>query len=99
MHALSAPRNANLDANDPWTTGQKEFFEPNLYLSTLIPAASASPNRSFARTSCWSTKRANLIQRLPLRSRLPFLRRPRGRSWSPRAKEAALAILIRLERG
>ena len=53
----------------------KEFFEPNLYLYDAYPAESDSASRSIVPTNLLLERTRELIERLSLRERMPFLRR------------------------
>ncbi len=92
------PRNPNLNANDPWTTGQKEFFEPNLYLYDAYPGGIGFSEPIFRAHEILIRKTRDLIQTCPCDAGCPSCVGPAG-DLVPRAKEAALAILNRLERG
>ena len=99
VKALPEPRrDLSSNANDPWMTGQKEFFEPNLYLYDAYPGGIGFSEPLFRAREILVRKTRDLIQACPCDAGCPSCVGPAG-DLVPRAKEAALAILNRLERG
>jgi DEAD/DEAH box helicase domain-containing protein len=80
---------------DPWITGQKEFFEPNLYLYDAYPGGIGFSEPLFRAHELLIRKARELIQACPCEAGCPSCVGPAG-DLTPRAKEAALAILDRL---
>jgi DEAD/DEAH box helicase domain-containing protein len=80
---------------DPWITGQKEFFEPNLYLYDAYPGGIGFSEPLFRANGLLMRKTRELIQACPCDAGCPSCVGPAG-DLAARAKEAALAILDRL---
>lgn len=83
------------NAMEPWMTGQKEFFEPNLYLYDAYPGGIGFSQPLFRAHELLIHKTRELIQACPCDGGCPSCVGPAG-DLAPRAKEAALAILDRL---
>jgi DEAD/DEAH box helicase domain-containing protein len=88
-HDLSAT------STDPWISGQKEFFEPNLYLYDAYPGGIGFSEPLFRAREILIHKTRDLIRACPCEAGCPSCVGPAG-DLVPRAKEAALAILDRL---
>ena len=73
----------------------KEFFEPNLYLYDAYPGGIGFSEPLYRVHELAAAPHARTDRVVPVRKRLPLLRRPRRRK-GERTKEAALAILERL---
>ncbi|HTZ46755.1 MAG TPA: DEAD/DEAH box helicase [Verrucomicrobiae bacterium] len=82
-------------ATEPWMTGQKEFFEPNLYLYDAYPGGIGFSQPLFRAHDLLIHKTRELIQACPCEAGCPSCVGPAG-DLAPRAKEAALAILDRV---
>jgi DEAD/DEAH box helicase domain-containing protein len=82
-------------AVEPWMSGQKEFFEPNLYLYDAYPGGIGFSEPLFRAHELLIEKTRELIQACPCEAGCPSCVGPAG-DLVPRAKEAALAILERL---
>jgi DEAD/DEAH box helicase domain-containing protein len=82
-------------ATEPWMTGQKEFFEPNLYLYDAYPGGIGFSQPLFRAHELLIYKTRELIQACPCEAGCPSCVGPAG-DLAPRAKEAALAILDRV---
>ncbi|MGB2632761.1 MAG: DEAD/DEAH box helicase [Candidatus Acidiferrum sp.] len=82
-------------AVEPWINGQKEFFEPNLYLYDAYPGGIGFSEPLFRAHGILIRKTRELIQACPCDAGCPSCVGPAG-DLVPRAKEAALAILDRL---
>jgi DEAD/DEAH box helicase domain-containing protein len=80
---------------DAWITGQKEFFEPNLYLYDAYPGGIGFSEPLFRAHDLLIHKTRELIRACPCESGCPSCVGPAG-DLVPRAKEAALAILDHL---
>jgi DEAD/DEAH box helicase domain-containing protein len=78
-----------------WTTGQKEFFEPNLYLYDAYPGGIGFSEPLFRAHDLLIRKTRELIQACPCEAGCPSCIGPAG-DLAPRAKESALTILDRL---
>ena len=85
----------NLDSSENWTTVQREFFEPNLYLFDAYPGGIGFSEPLFRGHELLVHKTRELIQTCPCEAGCPSCVGPAGDA-APRAKEAALAILDRL---
>jgi DEAD/DEAH box helicase domain-containing protein len=85
----------NLDSSGDWTTIQREFFEPNLYLFDAYPGGIGFSEPLFRAHELLVHKTRELIQTCPCEAGCPSCVGPAGDP-APRAKEAALAILDRL---
>jgi DEAD/DEAH box helicase domain-containing protein len=83
------------DLNETWMTGQKEFFEPNLYLYDAYPGGIGFSEPLFRAHEILIEKTRELIRACPCEAGCPSCVGPAG-DLAPRAKEAALAILDRL---
>jgi DEAD/DEAH box helicase domain-containing protein len=81
-------------AIEPWMSGQKEFFEPNLYLYDAYPGGIGFSEPLFRAHGILIRKTRELIQACPCDAGCPSCVGPAG-DLVPRAKEAALAILDR----
>jgi DEAD/DEAH box helicase domain-containing protein len=84
-----------LRSTETWLTGQKEFFEPNLYLYDAYPGGIGFSEPLFRAHELLIQKTRELIQACPCEAGCPSCVGPAG-DLAPRAKEAALAILDRL---
>ncbi|MGB7728525.1 MAG: Zn-binding domain-containing protein, partial [Candidatus Acidiferrum sp.] len=82
-------------AMEPWTSGQREFFEPNLYLYDAYPGGIGFSEPLFRAHGILIRKTRELIQACPCDAGCPSCVGPAG-DLVPRAKEAALVILDRL---
>jgi DEAD/DEAH box helicase domain-containing protein len=82
-------------AIEPWMSGQKEFFEPNLYLYDAYPGGIGFSEPLFRAHGILIRKTRELIQACPCDAGCPSCVGPAG-DLVPRAKVAALAILDRL---
>ncbi|HEX8872170.1 MAG TPA: Zn-binding domain-containing protein, partial [Candidatus Acidoferrum sp.] len=82
-------------SSEPWVNGQKEFFEPNLYLYDAYPGGIGFSEPLFRAHELLVQKTRELIQACPCDAGCPSCVGPVG-DLAPRAKEAALAILDRL---
>jgi DEAD/DEAH box helicase domain-containing protein len=80
---------------DPWITGRKEFFVPNLYLYDAYPGGIGFSQPLFRAHELLIRKTRELIHACPCESGCPSCVGPAG-DLAPRSKEAALAILDRL---
>ena len=78
-----------------WLTGQKEFFEPNLYLYDAYPGGIGFSEPLFHAHEPLIRKTRELIEACPCEAGCPSCVGPAG-DLAPRAKVAALAILHRL---
>ena len=85
----------NLDSSENWTTVQREFFEPNLYLFDAYPGGIGFSEPLFRAHELLVHKTRELIQTCPCEAGCPSCVGPAGDP-AQRAKEAALAILDRL---
>jgi DEAD/DEAH box helicase domain-containing protein len=82
-------------AVEPWMSGQKEFFEPNLYLYDAYPGGIGFSEPLFRAHGMLIRKTRELIRACRCDAGCPSCVGPAG-DLVPRAKEAALAILDRL---
>jgi DEAD/DEAH box helicase domain-containing protein len=82
-------------AVEPWMSGQKEFFEPNLYLYDAYPGGIGFSEPLFRAHGILVRKTRELIQACPCDAGCPSCVGPAG-DLVPRAKEAALTILDHL---
>ena len=80
---------------EAWMSGQKEFFEPNLYLYDAYPGGIGFSEPLFRAHELLIEKTRELIRACPCEAGCPSCVGPAG-DLAPRAKEAALAILDRL---
>jgi len=92
---LSEAKNPRASARNPWMTGEKEFFEPNLYLFDAYPGGIGFSEPLFRAHELLVQKTRELIRACPCEQGCPSCVGPAG-DLAPRAKEAALAILDRL---
>jgi len=92
---LSEAKNPRASARNPWMTGEKEFFEPNLYLYDAYPGGIGFSEPLFRAHELLVQKTRELIRACPCEQGCPSCVGPAG-DLAPRAKEAALAILDRL---
>jgi DEAD/DEAH box helicase domain-containing protein len=83
------------DLNETWMAGQKEFFEPNLYLYDAYPGGIGFSEPLFRAHEILILRTRELIRSCPCEAGCPSCVGPAG-DLAPRAKEAALAILDRL---
>ena len=88
-------KDVRIGAADPWMSGQKEFFEPNLYLYDAYPGGIGFSEPLFRAHELLVQKTRELIQACPCEAGCPSCVGPAG-DMAPRAKEAALAILERV---
>jgi len=93
--SMSEAKDLNLNSADPWMSGQKEFFEPNLYLYDAYPCGIGFSEPLFRAHELLIQKTRELIRACPCGAGCPSCVGPAG-DLVPRAKEAALAILDRL---
>ncbi len=80
---------------EPWMNGQREFFEPNLYLYDAYPGGIGFSEPLFRAHELLIHKTRELIQACPCEAGCPSCVGPAG-DLAPRAKDAAVAILERL---
>src|SRR5208282_2575278 len=92
---LLRAKDLNASAADPWMSGQKEFFEPNLYLFDAYPGGIGFSEPLFRAHDLLVHKTRELIRACACEQGCPSCVGPAG-DLVPRAKEAALAILDRL---
>jgi DEAD/DEAH box helicase domain-containing protein len=92
---VSEAKNPRANARNPWMTGEKEFFEPNLYLFDAYPGGIGFSEPLFGAHELLVHKTRELIRACPCEQGCPSCVGPAG-DLAPRAKEAALAILDRL---
>jgi DEAD/DEAH box helicase domain-containing protein len=78
-----------------WLNGQKEFFEPNLYLYDAYPGGIGFSEPLFRAHELLIHKTRELIQACPCDAGCPSCVGPAA-DLAPRAKKAALALLERL---
>lgn len=88
-------KDLNLDSSEAWMTGQREFYEPNLYLYDAYPGGIGFSEPLFRAHELLIHKTRELIQACPCEAGCPSCIGPAG-DLAPKAKEAALAILNRL---
>jgi DEAD/DEAH box helicase domain-containing protein len=93
--SLTAQAGEAKDLNETWLTGQREFFEPNLYLYDAYPGGIGFSEPLFRAHEILIEKTRELIRACPCEAGCPSCVGPAG-DLAPRAKEAALAILDRL---
>lgn len=82
-------------SSEAWMSGQKEFFEPNLYLYDAYPGGIGFSEPLFRAHDLLIRRTRELIQACPCEAGCPSCVGPAG-DLAPRAKEAALAILDHL---
>ena len=92
---VSEAKNPRASTRNPWMTGEKEFFEPNLYLFDAYPGGIGFSEPLFRAHELLVHKTRELIGACPCEQGCPSCVGPAG-DLAPRAKEAALAILDRL---
>jgi DEAD/DEAH box helicase domain-containing protein len=92
---LSEAKDFRANARNPWMFGEKEFFEPNLYLFDAYPGGIGFSEPLFRAHELLVHKTRELIRACPCEQGCPSCVGPAG-DLAPRAKEAALAILNRL---
>ncbi|MFI5097350.1 MAG: DEAD/DEAH box helicase [Candidatus Acidiferrales bacterium] len=92
---LSEAKDLRANARNPWMTGEKEFFEPNLYLYDAYPGGIGFSEPLFRAHELLVQKTRELIRACPCEQGCPSCVGPAD-DLAPRAKEAALAILDRL---
>jgi DEAD/DEAH box helicase domain-containing protein len=92
---LSEAKDLRANAGNPWMSGVKEFFEPNLYLFDAYPGGIGFSEPLFRAHELLVHKTRELIRACPCEQGCPSCVGPAG-DLAPRAKEAALAILDRL---
>jgi DEAD/DEAH box helicase domain-containing protein len=80
---------------EPWLKGQKEFFEPNLYLYDAYPGGIGFSEPLFRAHELLIHKTRELIQACPCEAGCPSCVGPTV-DLAPRAKKTALALLERL---
>ena len=93
--AHSEARELHSESSESWMNGQKEFFEPNLYLLDAYPGGIGFSEPLFRAHELLIHKTRELIQACPCEAGCPSCIGPAG-DLAPHAKEAALAILDRL---
>ena len=92
---LSETKDLRANARNPWMSGEKEFFEPNLYLFDAYPGGIGFSEPLFRAHELLVHKTRELIRACPCEQGCPSCVGPAG-DLAPRAKEAALGILDRL---
>ncbi|HKI13328.1 MAG TPA: DEAD/DEAH box helicase [Candidatus Acidoferrum sp.] len=92
---LGEAKDLRANARNPWMSGEKEFFEPNLYLFDAYPGGIGFSEPLFRAHELLVQKTRELIRACPCEQGCPSCVGPAG-DLAPRAKEAALAILDRL---
>jgi DEAD/DEAH box helicase domain-containing protein len=92
---LSEAKDLSANSAESWMSGQKEFFEPNLYLYDAYPGGIGFSQPLFRAHELLIQKTRELIRACPCGAGCPSCVGPAG-DLVPRAKEAALAILDRL---
>jgi DEAD/DEAH box helicase domain-containing protein len=93
--ALTEPGDFRANARNPWMSGEKEFYEPNLYLFDAYPGGIGFSEPLFRAHELLVHKTRELIRACPCEQGCPSCVGPAG-DLAPRAKEAALAILDKL---
>ncbi len=93
--ALTETRDLKATARNPWMSGEKEFYEPNLYLFDAYPGGIGFSEPLFRAHELLVHKTRELIRACPCEQGCPSCVGPAG-DLAPRAKEAALAILDHL---
>ena len=91
----SEENEANVESSDNWISGQKEFFEPNLYLFDAYPGGIGFSEPLLGAHELLVRKTHELIQACPCEAGCPSCVGPAG-DLAAHAKEAAVAILDRL---
>jgi DEAD/DEAH box helicase domain-containing protein len=92
---LNEAKDLRANTRNPWMSGEKEFFEPNLYLFDAYPGGIGFSEPLFRAHELLVHKTRELIRACPCEQGCPSCVGPAG-DLAPRAKEAALAILDRL---
>ena len=92
---LSEAKDLSAGHSESLMSGQKEFFEPNLYLFDAYPGGIGFSEPLFRAHELLVHKTRELIRACPCERGCPSCVGPAG-DLAPRAKEAALAILDRL---
>jgi DEAD/DEAH box helicase domain-containing protein len=92
---LNEAKDLRANARNPWMSGEKEFFEPNLYLFDAYPGGIGFSEPLFRAHELLVHKTRELIRACPCEQGCPSCVGPAG-DLAPRAKEAAIAILDRL---
>ncbi len=92
---LSEAKDLSADPSESLMSGQKEFYEPNLYLFDAYPGGIGFSEPLFRAHELLVHKTQELIRACPCEQGCPSCIGPAG-DLAPRAKEAALAILDRL---
>ncbi len=92
---LSEAKDLSADPSESLMSGQKEFYEPNLYLFDAYPGGIGFSEPLFRAHELLVHKTRELIRACPCEQGCPSCVGPSG-DLAPRAKEAALAILDRL---
>jgi DEAD/DEAH box helicase domain-containing protein len=92
---VSEAKDLKANARNPWMSGEKELFEPNLYLFDAYPGGIGFSEPLFRAHELLVQKTRELIRACPCEQGCPSCVGPAG-DLAPRAKEAALAILDRL---
>ncbi len=93
--ALTETTDLKATARNPWMSGEKEFYEPNLYLFDAYPGGIGFSEPLFRVHELLVQKTRELIRACPCEQGCPSCVGPAG-DLAPRAKEAALAMLDRL---
>ncbi len=93
--AVTETTDLKASVRNPWMTGEKEFYEPNLYLYDAYPGGIGFSEPLFRAHELLVDKTRELIRACPCEQGCPSCVGPTG-DLAPRAKEAALAILDRL---
>jgi len=93
--AHSEARELHSESSESWMNGQKEFFEPNLYLFDAYPGGIGFSEPLFRAHELLVHKTRELVEACPCEAGCPSCIGPAG-DLAPHAKEAALAILDRL---
>jgi len=92
---LSEAKDLSAESSETSMSGQKEFFEPNLYLFDAYPGGIGFSEPLFRAHELLIHKTRELIQACPCDSGCPSCVGPAG-DLAPRVKEAALEILDRI---
>ena len=93
--ALAEAGEFKANTRNPWMSGEKEFYEPNLYLFDAYPGGIGFSEPLFRAHELLVHKTRELIRACPCEQGCPSCVGPAG-DLAPRAKEAALAILDKL---
>jgi DEAD/DEAH box helicase domain-containing protein len=92
---LSETKDLSANSSESWMSGQKELFEPNLYLFDAYPGGIGFSEPLYRAHELLIQKTRELIVACPCEAGCPSCVGPAG-DLAPKAKEAALAILERL---